>query len=230
MSVVGPMAGHILDRPVWHALAGRQSAQAEGDAQARRYAPAFGPFAALADPQGDPSALRPLMRAGPLWLVEKTPVLAPPGAAIVKQAECLQMIAGAVPPEEATADVVDLGDADAGEMLALALATEPGPFAAATHRLGRFVGLRDGGRLIAMAGERMMPGGYTEVSGVCTDPDHRGRGHAGRLMRIVAARAAARGERPFLHCYAANRPAIALYERLGFAPFQIVTATVLAPI
>ena len=67
-----------------------------------------------------------------------------------------------------------------------------------------------------MAGERMKPTGYTEVSGVCTDPDRRGRGYAGALMRVVANRIVARGETPFLHAYAANTGAIGLYETLGF--------------
>jgi hypothetical protein len=67
-----------------------------------------------------------------------------------------------------------------------------------------------------MAGERMKPDGFTEVSGVCTHPDHRGRGYAGALMRLVARRILDRGETPFLHAYASNTGAIALYETLGF--------------
>jgi len=69
---------------------------------------------------------------------------------------------------------------------------------------------------VAMAGERMKAPGFTEVSAVCTHPDHRGRGHAGRLMAVVAAKILARGETPFLHVYAHNTGAIALYEKLGF--------------
>ena len=78
------------------------------------------------------------------------------------------------------------------------------------------MGVKEGGRLIAMAGERMKPQGYTEVSGVCTDPNHRGRGYAGALMRVVANRILARGETPFLHSYAHNTGAIGLYSSLGF--------------
>jgi predicted GNAT family acetyltransferase len=67
-----------------------------------------------------------------------------------------------------------------------------------------------------MAGERMRMPGFTEVSGVCTHPDHRGRGYAGALLRRVAQRILDRGETPFLHSYADNAGAIALYESLGF--------------
>ena len=96
------------------------------------------------------------------------------------------------------------------------------------HALGAFVGIKQDGRLVAMAGERMRPEGFTEVSGVCTLPDHRGRGYAGRLMQVVAGRIAARGETPFLHSYASNLGAIRLYESLGFVIRREVTATVLA--
>ena len=75
----------------------------------------------------------------------------------------------------------------------------------------------------------MKPAGFTEVSGVCTHPDWRGRGYAGGLMQIVAARIAARGETPFLHAYADNAGAIALYEKLGFRLRCEVNVAVLEP-
>ena len=101
-------------------------------------------------------------------------------------------------------------------MRALAELTQPGPFHARTHALGGFVGVRENGRLIAMAGERLQAPGFTEISAVCTHPDARGRGLAGKLMRLVAAGIVARGEQLFLHVYPHNKGAIALYERLGF--------------
>ncbi|HZW15484.1 MAG TPA: GNAT family N-acetyltransferase, partial [Brevundimonas sp.] len=120
-----------------------------------------------------------------------------------------------------------LGESDAAEMLALATLTVPGPFFEKTHRLGDFVGVKVDGRLIAMAGERMKPEGFTEVSGVCTHPDHRGRGYAGALMRVVTGRILERGEQAFLHAYAVNTAAIALYATLGFRVRAPVTYTVL---
>jgi predicted GNAT family acetyltransferase len=112
-------------------------------------------------------------------------------------------------------------------MLALATLTKPGPFLPRTHELGQFWGVKENGRLIAMAGERMKLPGFTEVSGVCTHPDFRGRGLAGVLSRVVATHIMNRGETPFLHAYAANRPAISLYESLGFRLRCNVGVTVL---
>ena len=77
-----------------------------------------------------------------------------------------------------------------------------------------------------MAGERMQPTGFTELSGVCTHPDHRDQGYAGALMRMVAARILARGEMPFLHVYASNEGAIALYRKLGYSARREITMTV----
>ena len=110
-------------------------------------------------------------------------------------------------------------------MLALATLTRPGPFKERTHQFGGFIGVKDGGRLIAMAGQRMQPVGFVEVSGVCTHPDHRGRGYAAALMRVVAGRIRGRGDTPFLHAYADNRGAIGLYETLGFRFRRELTMT-----
>lgn len=101
-------------------------------------------------------------------------------------------------------------------MIALATVTKPGPFAARTHALGSFFGIKENGVLLAMAGERMKHDGYTEVSGVCTHPDARGRGFARSLSAHVARRIVERGETPYLHAYATNTAAIELYESLGF--------------
>ncbi|MGH8294899.1 MAG: GNAT family N-acetyltransferase [Steroidobacteraceae bacterium] len=135
----------------------------------------------------------------------------------VREAKGVQMLAPrGTPFESAGDDLLPLGDADAPEMLALAKLTEPGPFLPRTHVMGPFLGTRIGGRLAAMAGERMRFPGYTELSGVRTHPDFRGRGLARRLSAAVSNRIQARGDRAFLHAWKANHAAISLYEDLGF--------------
>lgn len=220
---------HPLDRPVWSALTGqRQAALALGDARALRFDPAYALFAAARDEAPDSvAALVGLIPAeGVVGLVEAGKVSLPAGVP-ARQAACVQMTAQSLTAGGADLAFEALGDADAVEMLALATLTEPGPFFEKTHRLGDFIGVKQDGRLVAMAGERMKPDGFTEVSGVCTHPDWRGRGYAAGLMRVVTARILARGETAFLHAYAANVATIGLYESLGFAVRTPVTFTVL---
>jgi predicted GNAT family acetyltransferase len=112
--------------------------------------------------------------------------------------------------------VIRLTEADAADMLDLATLTQPGPFTLNALRLGEFWGIREEGRLVAMAGERMGQPGYGEISGVCCHPDARGKGFARLLSLVVAGRISARGEQPYLHAYAGNLPAIRLYESIDF--------------
>lgn len=186
---------------------------------ARRYAKDVNVFASACD--DTPAALGALAELVPpgerVFVLQVPDIVVPPGLSMVKAGRGVQMVATArmpaVPPDE---DLVKLTDKDAPEMLALATLTEPGPFLARTHTMGRFLGIRIDGRLAAMAGERFRFPGYTEVSGVCTHPDFRHRGLARRLSTAVAAHIESRSERPFLHAWKTNTPAIALYESLGF--------------
>lgn len=164
------------------------------------------------------AALAALVGAGERIFVLQVPqIVVPPGLIALKEAKGVQMIATrSTPRAREHEDFLELTDADAPEMLALARLTEPGPFLLRTHTMGRFIGIRIGGRLAAMAGERFRFPGYTEVSGVCTHPEARGRGLARRLSTAVSAGITARGEQPFLHAWKTNLPAIALYESLGF--------------
>jgi predicted GNAT family acetyltransferase len=113
-------------------------------------------------------------------------------------------------------EMVELGDADSPEMIELTTLTKPGPFGKRTHELGTYLGIRHAGKLVAMAGERMKVPGWTEVSAVCTHPEHIGHGYARILMAEVMRRIRSRGEMPFLHVREDNLRAIELYQRLGF--------------
>lgn len=140
-----------------------------------------------------------------------------PGLVVLQHGRCVQMVASRpLQGEAGDLQPVPLGDADAADMLELTGLTEPGPFLPRTHTMGRFIGLREGGQLVAMAGERMRPPGHVEVSGVCTHPGWRGQGLARRLSAAVGARIQAEGAVPFLHAWTGNEAAIALYRSLGF--------------
>jgi predicted GNAT family acetyltransferase len=223
---------HPLDRPAWAALTGRQADLAQGGPSAKRFAPDIAPFAGAVDASAESMiALAALPSPDEtLWVVEAEPPPTPPGMMVATRAPCEQMVAESITPADrpAPVEVVDLADADAAEMLALATLTRPGPFSARTHLLGPFIGIRHGGRLVAMAGERMKPGPFTEVSGVCTHPQHRGAGYGGLLTQPVSQRILARAETPFLHVYATNVDAVRLYERLGFKIRRTVILTIFA--
>jgi predicted GNAT family acetyltransferase len=209
----------LLDRPIWNALTTGWAEIAEGDARAWRLNRDYGVFGAAADQSPESLAALAVLvpEDGELWTVEADVWPAPPGTRVARSATCVQMEAAAIVPAAAPAfEIAALTEEDAPAMFDLAMLTEPGPYAAHTNRLGGFIGVKEDGRLVAMAGQRMRMPGLSEVSGVCTHPDFRGRGYAGSLMRVVAQRMLARGETPFLHAYASNTGAIGLYESLGF--------------
>ena len=224
-------AVHALDRPVWNMLTGPQGHLALGDALAVRIDPGYGPFAAARDRSDEAlAALAALVAPDEqVWLVETEAWPVPPGLALARTAVLVQMVAekpaSLRPGDEET---VLLGEADAAAMSEIALSTKPGPWGERTRHYGTFHGIRRGARLAAMAGERMRPAaGLAELSGVCTWPDYRGHGLAARLIRRVMAGFTERGDTPFLHSYAANAGANALYEKLGFATRREMVVTVL---
>lgn len=211
---------HPLDRPVWSSLTTHHAPLAQGDALAKRFLRDVNIFASPRD--DSPAALAALTAlVGPgetVLLLQVPKITIPAGLVPAREAKGVQMIApSGTPFQNGGDDIAPLGDPDAPEMLALARLTEPGPFVSRTHLMGAFLGIRVGGRLAAMAGERMRFPGHTEVSGVCTHPDFRGRGFARRLSAAVAHRIQARGDQAFLHAWKSNRAAISLYEGLGFA-------------
>lgn len=210
---------HVLDRPVWESLATRHAALSVGGPLAKRYLPDVNRFASARDDGAEAlDALANLVAPGEHVYVLQVPGIAVPRALrAARTALGVQMVATrSIPPNSGDGTILPLGDADAPEMLALAQLTQPGPFLARTHVMGRFIGIHIDGRLAAMAGERMHVPGCTELSGVCTHPDFRGRGLARRLSATVCGMIEARGETPFLHAWKDNHAAIALYDKLGF--------------
>jgi ribosomal protein S18 acetylase RimI-like enzyme len=208
---------HPLDNPVLSSLAGPHRGLALVQGRAARYPADVSPFGALPDEPGAADwadAARLFAPDEPL-VFPGLSAAPPPDWEVLRLGEGVQLVADSLdagPDDEAVA----LGPADVPDMLRLVERTKPGPFLPRTIELGAYLGIRRDGELVAMAGERLRPPGWTEVSAVCTDPAWRGHGLASRLTRAVAAGIVARGETPFLHAIAANVTAIRLYKELGF--------------
>lgn len=215
-----------LDHPIWSALTTAHRSLAEGGSRARRYPAAIGPFAALVDETPEAAAeLRTLAAAAPVVLFTRAPVGPIEGLDAGFRGKGRQMVAVRGPDAAALPETVVLGADDVPAMLELTALTKPGPFFRRTHELGRYIGIREDGRLAAMAGERMRYDGFTEISAVCVHPDFRGRGYAQGLVRAMMGWIADRGDTPMLHVFDDNHGAIALYESLGFvgrAVFHVV--------
>jgi ribosomal protein S18 acetylase RimI-like enzyme len=217
-----------LDRPIWSSLTSKHRSLAWGEGQARRYPPAIAPFAAVSEfTPGAVAELRSLATAGPVALQSST-VLGPLlGLEVQSRSTLRQMILMDGVPDlpDSTPETLAAGDVPA--MLELTALTKPGPFFPQTYQLGRYIGIRYGDRLVAMAGERLRLDGYTEISAVCVHPDYRGKGYARILMKSLAKTITGGGEIPMLHVLDDNRGAIALYERLGFVTRAMFQLTVM---
>jgi ribosomal protein S18 acetylase RimI-like enzyme len=207
-----------LDNAAWHALTSVHEPLAEVVGGARRYPTDVAPFGAVdaldADGWHDFGAL--VGPGGVGVLFRGGPVDVPDGWAVEFSGVGNQLVLDSL-VEVPDVDAVRLGLDDADEVLALIAETRPGPFLPRTVTLGDYWGVRDeGGRLVAMAGERLRLPGWTEVSAVCTHPSARGRGLAAALSRRVSQGILARGDVPVLHVAEGNDGARRIYERLGF--------------
>jgi predicted GNAT family acetyltransferase len=217
----GAQQDHPLDNAIRASLTGPHAHFAQGHGTVLRYPPDVSPFVAL-PAAVDEAVWADLARlvgpgqtvalSGPATLMDHLPA----GWEISFQAEGVQLVATDALVTGLEPEAVQLGEADADEMLDLVARTQPGPFERRTYQLGTYLGIRRDGALVAMAGERLHPPGFTEISAVCTDASHRGRGLASRLVRAIVDGIWARGEKPFLHLTLENEPARRIYAALGF--------------
>ena len=212
----------LLDNIVWHTLTGPHSRYAVGTDVARRYARGFSPIVGFLDGERpDFAALVPHCEPGEHFYCDGWNGPAPSGWCIDAESTMFKMVfEHATPPADELPDAVALRAEHASAALELAQLTRPGPFGLRTIELGDYFGCFDGGRLVAMAGERMFAGRLREVSGVCTHPDFQGRGLARRLVAKLIARQVARGEAPFLHVMRDNAAAHRLYVGMGFRDYR----------
>jgi ribosomal protein S18 acetylase RimI-like enzyme len=225
-----PSDDELLDNPAYAALSGPDAPFAQRTGRALRYRPDVAPFMAL-PPDAMPADWRDAAAligpGGGAGLVHDGAPL-PDGWTAIRGLRVVQM-AGENTAGAEDDEATPLGLADVPDVLALVEATNPGPFLPCTIELGGYLGIRRDGELIAMAGERMHLPGWTEVSAVCTSPEHRGQGLASRLTSAVVAGIRRRSARPFLHALPSNAGAIRLYETLGFRLRRELTITVAAP-
>jgi ribosomal protein S18 acetylase RimI-like enzyme len=226
--ISGLEAMHPLDNVAWRSLTTRHAAVAVGNDQARRFIPEISTIGAVLEPNDRGfESLGKLVKSGesvnlalkqpyegsrPEWTLTRGTLM----PQMVYEGNGSALSAHAPADLEIFKHIVELRADDEEEMVELTSLTKPGPFARRTHELGRYTGIRRDGKLVAMAGERMKVPGYTEVSAICTHPDHTGRGYARILTTEIVRGILERGETPFLHVRHDNARAIALYERLGF--------------
>lgn len=205
----------VLDNPAWASLTGPHRRFAEHHGAAVRYLPDVAPFLAVPTGAGPAAWADVGTLAGPGAVVVLAGVRAPAGWEVVEEVPGVQMVDAGVEAHPSS-EAVRLTAADVPEMLDLVDRTSPGPFRERTVELGTYLGIRRDGKLVAMAGERLHPPGWTEISAVCTEPAYQGQGLATTLVRALVAGIRARGEQALLHASAANTSAIRLYEALGF--------------
>jgi ribosomal protein S18 acetylase RimI-like enzyme len=207
----------LFANPVWHALQSKHAHLAVSSGEASRYPADVAPFAAVAAPSKSAlQSLHSLMTPGEqVWFIGEDH---PAGDFTCdKMLECLQMVLpDDITPPAPTLDMVPLSCADAHEMVALTDLAFPGFFRIRTCEMGSYFGIRSGGELIAMGGERMILDGYSEISGVCTHPAHRGKGFATSLIWHLARKHRREGVLSWLHVSTTNQNAIKLYLRMGF--------------
>lgn len=211
---------HPLDNPVWTALTTHQAPIALVEGMARRFPPEMAVHGAIALPI--PLAWDSLARLAsvPVGLFTHEPLQTPPGWTVKRHVELVEMVRDSkeeVPFSGARGDVVELSEADVPQMSVLYESTRPGrKLCQRIHKLGPFLGIRQDGKVVAMAGLRMHVPGYREITTVATMPECEGRGYAMALVGALVERILARGEKPFLTVRIDNERAIGVYKRLGF--------------
>lgn len=224
-----------LDNPIWTALTTKQAQHAHSSALARRFPPEMALLGALAaiTPMAFDS-LAQLIQRDAVTLCFPAPPQLPSGWEVVRSVELHQMVQeqealssspSSSAPGSSVTDVIELTPAEVPEMSEVYAATRPGrTLCPRIQKLGQFLGVREEGKLVAMAGLRLHFAGYHEITTVATLPAHEGRGHATALVRALVERIRARGERPFLTVRTDNTRAIEIYHRLGFKERTVLSS------
>ncbi|MDR6168023.1 GNAT superfamily N-acetyltransferase [Microbacterium paludicola] len=192
MTITTPPAlgvSDVRDNAAWHSLTGVHAHLAIGDDLVRRYPDDVAGFVGVRtwdDPavwdslatvvgSGNEFSISTPDRADAAGVAASAPEL-PEGWVRTFGGAGVQLVETDRLRPRPDDEAVELGEADVADMLALVERNRPGPFRPRTYLLGRYIGIRRDGRLIAMAGERLQPGEWTEISAVATDEAYRRQG------------------------------------------------------
>jgi ribosomal protein S18 acetylase RimI-like enzyme len=210
----------LLNNPVYHALCSGDAHLGFGEGEVKYFHEAVSPFAGFPEgyDKGFDDLFDFLLAGRRILYATRQFIEEPQGWRLAHEVEGLQFVFDANQPKDFDNGIrlLPLNIAHVNEMVQLATLTKPGPFGSRTIEFGHYYGVFEDNRLVAMAGQRLHPLKYTEVSAVCTHPDYLGRGYAAALIVHQLNLICAQGQVPFLHVRADNERAISLYERLGF--------------
>ncbi|TCC94331.1 GNAT family N-acetyltransferase [Pedobacter frigiditerrae] len=210
---------HLLDNPIYNALSSAHHPISLGSKVVKYYFPSFASFAGLKDNStANFEELYQISEPESFFIVFSIKALEISNQwKLIREINMFQLVYGhQTVPTGDESEFVDLNETHVDEMIALVQLTEPGPFLEKTIDFGNYTGIFENGKLVSMAGHRFNPTPYTEVSAVCTHPNHLGKGYAYNLLREQIKRILAKNEIPFLHVRDDNEGAIKLYQKLGF--------------
>jgi len=209
---------HLLHNPPYNALIAGDKHLGAGTDHVKYFDEAVSPFAGFEDdyPNGF-SDLYDLLPTGRKILYANPFVIPyPEGWHVQHEIKGLQFVYEGTAVKPGFPNIVPLEKKDVAQMIQLARLTKPGPFDQRTIEFGSYHGIFDNDQLVAMTGQRLHVQNYTEISAVCTHPDHTGKGYAHALLEHQLQIILERGQQPFLHVREDNDRAIALYKRMGF--------------
>lgn len=216
---------HILDKFVWNAMNTGNKQLTIGTNGVKIFPKTISPFAGMEHTTSESfDRLSSLIdtnqeRKFILFTIKKIDI--PKNWKVINKLEIDQMVCEKqLGGFDKPTSIVPLTLDNVDEMMILTKLTNPGPFEKETLLFGNYEGIFIDGRLAAMAGQRLHPKPYAEISAVCTHPDFHGRGFATQLIKSQIRRIHSQSEIPFLHVFPENTTAISVYEKLGFRKRQ----------
>lgn len=210
---------HVLDNPIWNALVSGNKSLAIGSENAKYFKRDVSFFAGLkTNSPGDLAELHEIIPAKTLIVLFSTQEISVPAYwHIDTTKQILQMVYQPTQmPVEINQELVNLADGNIPAMMELTAMTKPGPFLERTIDFGHYEGIFYENKLVAMAGQRLQPQPYIEISAVCTHPSFTGKGYAASLIQSQIKKITRNCCTPFLHVETNNKTAINLYKKLGF--------------